>query len=152
MTEHTSALQIRPLSAADFAPWRALWDGYQHFYQVALSAAVSDCTFTRLLDDREPMHGALAWSGDRAVGLVHHILHRSTWTTGDYAYLQDLYVYAGCRGRGIGRALIGHVYARADAAGCSRVYWLTHETNRDAMHLYDRVADRSGFLQYRRRL
>jgi hypothetical protein len=30
------------------------------------------------------------------------------------------------------------------------VHWLTHETNTDAMVLYDRVAQRSGFVQYRR--
>ena len=33
---------------------------------------------------------------------------------------------------------------------CSRVWWLTHETNADAMKLYDKVADRSGFVQYRK--
>ena len=33
---------------------------------------------------------------------------------------------------------------------CSRVHWLTHETNTDAMLLYDRIADRSGFIQYRK--
>ena len=31
-----------------------------------------------------------------------------------------------------------------------RVHWLTHETNTDAMQLYYRIADRSGFLQYRK--
>jgi len=36
--------------------------------------------------------------------------------------------------------------------GCARVYWLTHETNATAMRLYDRVADRSGFVQYRKNL
>jgi hypothetical protein len=30
------------------------------------------------------------------------------------------------------------------------VHWLTHETNTDAMHLYDKIADRSGFVQYRK--
>ena len=39
--------------------------------------------------------------------------------------------------------------AVAQAAGCARVHWLTHETNTDAMLLYDRVAVRSGFVQYR---
>ena len=38
----------------------------------------------------------------------------------------------------------------AKAAGCSRVHWLTHETNTDAMQLYDRIAERSGFVQYRK--
>jgi hypothetical protein len=30
------------------------------------------------------------------------------------------------------------------------VHWLTHETNDVAMQLYDRIADRSGFVQYRK--
>jgi hypothetical protein len=30
------------------------------------------------------------------------------------------------------------------------VHWLTHESNTDAMKLYDRIADRSGFVQYRK--
>ena len=31
-----------------------------------------------------------------------------------------------------------------------RVYWQTHETNTTAMKLYDRIAERSGFLVYRK--
>ncbi len=45
-----------------------------------------------------------------------------------------------------------HVCAEASRQGCSRVYWLTHETNATAMRLYDRVAERSGFIQYRKHL
>ena len=52
------------------------------------------------------------------------------------------------RGRSLGRKLIDFVYSEAAKAGASRVYWLTHETNRAAMKLYDQVADRTGFLQY----
>jgi hypothetical protein len=37
-------------------------------------------------------------------------------------------------------------------AGASRVYWQTHEANRTAMALYDRAAERSGFLVYRKNL
>jgi hypothetical protein len=36
--------------------------------------------------------------------------------------------------------------------GATRVYWMTHETNATAMTLYDKVAAKSGFLQYRREL
>jgi len=32
------------------------------------------------------------------------------------------------------------------------VYWHTHETNAVAMRLYDRVAERSGFVMYRKLL
>ena len=98
------------------------------------------------------MFCALAHIDGRAVGMVHWILHRSCWTTGDYCYLQDLFVDPALRGGGVGRKLIEHVYAEAGRAGCSRVWWLTHETNTQAMLLYDRIADRSGFVQYRKAL
>jgi GNAT superfamily N-acetyltransferase len=56
------------------------------------------------------------------------------------------------RGKGVGRALIEAVYARAQDAGAARVYWMTHETNTTAMKLYDNIAEKSGFLQYRKNL
>jgi ribosomal protein S18 acetylase RimI-like enzyme len=143
---------IVPLRPEDHAAWLPLWRGYQAFYKVDIPAEVSAVTWTRLLDPVEPVAGALAWRGEDAVGLVHHIRHRSCWTVGDYCYLQDLFVASECRGLGAGRRLIEHVYAVAGREGCSRVYWLTHETNAAAMQLYDRVADRSGFVQYRKLL
>ncbi|AWP73130.1 GNAT family N-acetyltransferase [Bordetella bronchiseptica] len=142
--------EIRPLSAADHEAWLPLWKGYQEFYKVQLADAATAQTWQRFLDPAEPMHAALAWRDGKAIGMVHWIFHRSCWTTGDYCYLQDLFVAPDMRSSGAGRALIEHVYADARAQGAARVYWLTHETNTDAMHLYDHIADRSGFLQYRK--
>jgi GNAT superfamily N-acetyltransferase len=65
-------------------------------------------------------------------------------------YLQDLFASAGARGQGVGRALIEAVYRAARERSLPRVYWLTHETNETAMALYDRVAEKSGFLVYRK--
>ncbi|MGO7423872.1 GNAT family N-acetyltransferase, partial [Rhizobium ruizarguesonis] len=36
--------------------------------------------------------------------------------------------------------------------GAGRLYWMTHETNATARRLYDRIAERSGFIQYRKAL
>ena len=140
---------VRPLEAGDHAVWDPLWRGYLTFYKTALADEVRAVTWSRLLDPAEPMKGALALRDGVAVGLVHHIRHRSCWTVGDYIYLQDLFVAETARGTGAGRALIEHVYAHARATDASRVHWLTHETNTDAMKLYDRIAERSGFVQYR---
>ena len=49
-------------------------------------------------------------------------------------------------------ALIKDVVTKAKESGASRVWWLTHETNTDAMLLYDRIAAKSGFVQYRKLL
>ncbi len=147
-----TSIEIRPFREPDHAAWLPLWRGYLAFYEAAIPDATSAISFARLVDPAEPMGGALAWDGSRAVGLVHHIRHRSTWTVGDYVYLQDLFVAPDGRARGVGRKLIEHVYELARAAGCSRVHWLTHETNTDAMVLYGRIGDRSGFVQYRKLL
>ena len=144
------SLEIRPVTAADHAAWLPLWQGYLDFYQAEITAEVSAITWQRFLEPAEPMHAALAWQDGRAVGLVHFIYHRSCWTVGDYCYLQDLFVADGLRGDGIGRRLIEHVYAQARADGASRVHWLTQESNSNARQLYDRIADRSGFIQYRK--
>ena len=143
-------IEVRAIGPGEHAAWLPLWRGYQTFYEVALPDAATACTWARLLDPAEPVDGALAWRGAEAVGLVHHIRHRSAWTVGDYCYLQDLFVADAARGAGIGRRLIAHVYDAARAAGCARVHWLTHESNADAMLLYDRIAEKSGFVQYRK--
>jgi GNAT superfamily N-acetyltransferase len=61
-----------------------------------------------------------------------------------YCYLQDLFVAPAHRGAGIGRALIEAVSDKARRLGCSRVHWLTHETNTNAMRLYDSIAAGRG--------
>jgi len=152
VTETKRPVEIKAVERDDFDIWLPLWKGYQRFYEVTIPESVTRETWDRFLDPIEPMHAALAVAGDEAVGLVHSIYHRSTWMTGDYCYLQDLFVADAARGNGVGRTLIEHVYADAKRRGAPRVYWLTHESNQSARQLYDRVADRSGFIQYRKSL
>lgn len=57
---------------------------------------------------------------------------------------------ADARGGGAGRALITAVEQAARAKGASRIHWLTQEDNHSARALYDKVAERSGFIQYRK--
>ncbi|NCW19093.1 MAG: GNAT family N-acetyltransferase [Betaproteobacteria bacterium] len=143
-------MMIRMAREEDFRLWLPLWQGYQAFYKTNIPEAVTQQTWTRFVDPAEPMHCAVAEEQGKVIGMVHYIEHRSCWTSGDYMYLQDLFVELPMRGRGVGRALIEHVYERAAASGASRVWWLTHESNKDAMFLYDRIADKSGFVQYRK--
>jgi GNAT superfamily N-acetyltransferase len=146
------SVEIRAIDNQDFDLWLPLWKSYQRFYEVEIPESVTLTTWRRFLDPGEPMYAALAMSGEQALGLVHSIYHRSTWAAGDYCYLQDLFVADHARGGGIGRSLIEHVYAEARRRQVSRVHWLTHESNHDGMQLYDRIADRPGFIQYRKLL
>ena len=146
-----SALAIRPLDAEDRAAWEPLWQGYLAFYKTSVPAETTEITWNRLLDPAEPMHVLGAFDEDgRLLGIVHYIFHRSTWTPGNYCYLQDLFTIPEARGRGAGRSLIEAVYEKAKAAGASRVHWLTQDGNATARALYDQVADHPGFTQYRK--
>ena len=147
-----SANNIRPVTADDHAAWLPLWQAYLRFYNTELPEAVSQSTWQRLLDPSEPTHAALAWAEGKAVGMVHFIYHRSNGSIENSCYLQDLLVTPETRGTGVGRQLIEFVYATAKADGCGKVPWLTHETNATAIQLYERIAERPGFIQFRKAL
>ena len=147
---------IRTIQPDDFSNWKLLWDGYNAFYgregKTALQEAITNTTWSRFFDHYEPMHAFVAEQSGQLLGLAHFLFHRSTITLEPTCYLQDLFTSEEARGKGVGRALIEEVYRHAKSAGASRVYWQTHETNANAMKLYDKVAEKSGFLVYRKQL
>ncbi|PPK37245.1 GNAT family N-acetyltransferase [Pseudomonas laurylsulfatiphila] len=145
-----SQIDIRQVTADDHAAWLPLWQAYLRFYKTELPQAVTQSTWQRMLDPNEPTHAALAWADNKAVGMVHFIYHRSNWAIENACYLQDLLVVPETRGTGVGRQLIEFVYATAKADGCNKVHWLTHETNATAIQLYERIAERPGFIQFRK--
>src|SRR4051812_26513835 len=143
-------MTVGPLAVEHHQQWLRLWTGYNAFYERVLPEAVSEKTWERFLDPAEPMYALVAEHDMRVVGIVHYLFHRSTSMIEPTCYLQDLFTDESMRGRGVGRALIEAVYAKAREFGAGRVYWQTHETNATAMKLYDKVADRSGFVVYRK--
>jgi len=152
----SSPLIIRSVASTDFAQWEKLWEGYNSFYGrkgvTALPDEITRMTWSRFFDAYEPVHALVAEKDGQLLGLVHYIFHRSTIMIGPICYLQDLFTEEFARGQGVGRALIESVYERAAAAGSPCVYWQTHETNLTAMKLYDQVAERSGFIVYRKQI
>ncbi|MBZ6076033.1 GNAT family N-acetyltransferase [Microvirga puerhi] len=151
-----AAIVVRPIVRDDRPQWEPLWDGYNAFYgrsgPTALAPEITQTTWERFFDAYEPVHALVAECDNRVLGLAHYLFHRSTTAIAPSCYLQDLFTSEEARGKGVGRALIQGVYGEAARAGAPRVYWQTHETNATAMRLYDQVAERSGFLLYRKLL
>jgi GNAT superfamily N-acetyltransferase len=145
-------LTVRSVALADFSQWERLWEGYNQFYERTIAPEITKMTWSRFFDAYEPVHAIVAELDGQLLGLVHYIFHRNTAMIGPVCYLQDLFTAESARGHGVGHALIEAVYERAKAAGSPRVYWQTHETNLTAMKLYDHVAERSGFVVYRKQL
>jgi GNAT superfamily N-acetyltransferase len=141
---------VKPVGEDERAAWEPLWAGYLTFYKTSVPTSTSDVTWSRFHDPAEPMYLLGAYVDGKLTGIVQYLFHRSTWTPGNYCYLQDLFVDDSARGLGLGRLLIEAVYAKAKEAGASRVHWLTHETNAQARILYDHIAEHPGFIQYRK--
>lgn len=148
----TTSPEIRPLRAEDRAAWDELWAGYLRFYRHELSAEVTDATFARLCEGREGMFGLVAVLDGAVVGFANALVHASTWSTGGYCYLEDLFVAPTARGTGAGERLIAALEVAARERGCDRLHWQTEQFNAPARKLYDSVAQLTSYVVYERDL
>jgi GNAT superfamily N-acetyltransferase len=148
-----SDLLIRPVREPDYKAWLPLWDGYNAFYgrsgPTALAEEITLMTWSRFFNSEEPVFALVAERDGLLLGLAHFLYHRSTTSIRPVCYLQDLFTTESARGQGVATALIYAVYHQGQAARATRVYWQTHETNHVAQRVYDKIAERSGFLVYR---
>lgn len=146
-------MQIKPLQQTNKNQWQTLWQGYLDFYQTHLPQATTDNTWQKIVDENSSIYGFGAWQNDdqneKLVGFVHVVLHPNTWNTNDCCYLEDLFVNDKARGQGVGKALIEYVYDFAKTKNCNRVYWVTDSDNITAQRLYEKVANKMDFIQYR---
>ena len=143
---------VRPLESDDYEAWLALFRDYVAFYQASVPDDVIELTWSRLMSASPEMLGLCAVGDDDSlVGIALLVFHPSTWSATSYCYLEDLFVAPAVRGQGVGKALIEAVYAAADDRGATRTYWVTETGNVAARRLYDGVAIRAPYVQYRRR-
>jgi GNAT superfamily N-acetyltransferase len=145
-------LTVRPAQTEDHALWLPLWHGYIEFYKGNVSEAQTALSWQRMLD---PAHLLQAWVAEKdgaLLGFAHFFMHPSTWSDAGYCYLEDLFVSEAARGQGVARQLIEGCAAWATTQGADQLYWLTQENNHTARLLYDRIAERSGFIHYKHAL
>jgi GNAT superfamily N-acetyltransferase len=139
-------ISVRPLQSVDKPAWLGLAQGYKAFYNTTVSDAEYEATWLKLLDDKS-VHCIVAELDGQVVGIAHYLFHQTTWAP-CVCYLQDLFVPAEQRGKGIARALIEAVADCARKAGADRYYWNTKADNLTARALYDKVAENRGFIRY----
>ncbi|MET0193999.1 MAG: GNAT family N-acetyltransferase, partial [Hyphomicrobiaceae bacterium] len=102
------SVQVRPLRPGDKAAWLALFKAYIAFYGTTVPDDVIETVWQRMMRGDPDWHvGMVAVDDTNApIGLAHVLFHRSTWSTGWYCYLEDLFVDPARRKAGAGRALI----------------------------------------------
>ncbi|WP_336931840.1 GNAT family N-acetyltransferase [Acinetobacter bereziniae] len=144
--------QIIALEEVHFEQWLPLWQGYLRFYNAQMNDEQIRLSWKRITNpDQTDMFGFAIKVNGQVVGFVHLISHPSMWTNLPYCYLQDLFIKEQFRNQGLAQQLIEHCY-QVCTGKFDRIYWLTQESNITAQHLYDRIATKTGFIQYKKAL
>lgn len=98
----------------------------------------------RELKNQPAFHGAMAWEGDTAVGLINCFVGFSTFAAKPLLNIHDIVTRDGHRGQGIGQALLQWAEGRARQLGCCKLTLEVLSNNTPAMASYERA----GFAPY----
>ena len=81
----------------------------------------------------------IAEENGRPIGFALFFHTFSTFLARPGLYLEDLFVLADHRGRGVGRALLAHLAHLAVERGCGRLEWAVLNWNQEAVRFYERL-------------
>ena len=144
MTFEVVALDLH--NPASAMAWLDLLDHYARD-PMGGGAGLSDYAKTHLvreLADLPGFHGALAWEGGVAVGLIDCFTGFSTFAAKPLLNIHDIVVRADRRGQGIAQALLQWAGQRGRQLGCCKLTLEVLSNNARAMRAYERA----GFVPY----
>lgn len=110
-------------------------------------AGLSDYAQANLVRELQAVpsfHGALAFVGDEAVGLINCFTGFSTFAARPLLNIHDIVTRRERRGRGVGQALLQWAEQRARQLGCCKLTLEVLSNNARAMASYERA----GFAPY----
>jgi GNAT superfamily N-acetyltransferase len=141
---------IDPITAEQFETLLPMIADYQRFYEVeAIDEERNRVFFGRFIDPSEDGILIGAWEEDRLLGYACLYWHKSSLSAADTVLMNDLYVEADSRGRGVGRGLIEASAEIARSRGANALEWSTAPDNHTAQRLYDSTgAARSEWVEY----
>jgi GNAT superfamily N-acetyltransferase len=144
----TSGSTIRPAEPRDREAFLSMWQDF-----VALAPdepgnhTMGERNWERI--SAGSLRAMVACAGDgEAVGFTLYLTFPFTWSRGDACYLQDLYVRADQRGKGLAQAMIAELASVGRAEGWYKIFWMTQPGNHTAQRLYEKVARRMDYLRY----
>ena len=95
-----------------------------------------------LFGPRPYAEAVIAEEESQPIGFALFFHTFSTFLARPGLYLEDLFVLADHRGRGVGRALLAHLAHLAVERGCGRLEWAVLNWNHEAIRFYERLGAR----------
>lgn len=140
---------VKNTSQQDRAQWQSLYHGYAAFYQVPMNDEILETVWGWIHDESNAFFGLIAKDEDgRALGLMHCREMASPLRGAQVGFLDDLFVAPDARGQGVVEALYESLGDLARKRDWPFVRWITAEDNDRARAVYDRVAEKTGWVTY----
>lgn len=131
-------MEIRPARREDCGTLHGLVRALAEYEKLAHLANGSEAELhAELFGSRPLIEAVIAWEEGRAVGFALYFHNYSTFLARRGLYLEDLFVVPEARGRGYGKALLGHCARLAVERGCGRFEWTVLDWNRTAIEFYE---------------
>jgi ribosomal protein S18 acetylase RimI-like enzyme len=140
---------VTDLSQHDRTHWQALYRAYAEFYQVPMNDEILDTVWGWIHDESNPFFGRIAKDeAGSALGFMHCREMASPLRGALVGFLDDLFVTPDARGQGVVDALYDSLGDLARERGWPFVRWITAEDNHRARAVYDRLAEKTGWVTY----
>ncbi|MBL8583725.1 MAG: GNAT family N-acetyltransferase [Rhizobiaceae bacterium] len=142
---------IRDVQAEDREAFLDMWADFVSLApdEPGNHGVMGELNWSRMIDPAHALKALIATDENgAAVGFTLYLPFAFTWARGDVCYLQDIYVRAQARGKGIAQAMIAELEKRGRDAGWFKVFWMTQADNFTAQRVYDKVAKRMDYLRY----
>jgi ribosomal protein S18 acetylase RimI-like enzyme len=92
-----------------------------------------------LFNDSPKLFCLVVASGTEIVGYVTYTFSYSTWSAGDYLYMDCLFLEESARNFGIGEMLINALKEIGKEKNCVNMQWRTPQFNERAIKFYNRI-------------
>lgn len=148
-----STITIVPLAERHRADWERLYAGYAEFYRVTQTPEMRAKVWGWIMDPAHEVKALVAEdAGGRAVGMAHYRPFARPLSASTGGFLDDLFVDPSLRGQRVADALIEAVAAEGRRRGWSVIRWITADDNYRGRGVYDRLATRTMWITYDKKL
>lgn len=131
---------LRPAEPQDAAAIAGLIAELAEFEQLThLLQLTPETLAPHLFGERPVVEAVVAESAGQVVAFALFFTNFSTFLAKPGLYLEDLYVQPAFRGAGVGKALLTHLGALANARGYGRFEWSVLDWNENAIRFYEKM-------------
>lgn len=148
-----STIRIVTAAARHRPAWDALYAGYADFYRVTQTPGMRETVWGWIMDPAHEVKALIAEDeAGRAIGLAHYRPFARPLAASTGGFLDDLFVSPEARGMRVGDALIDALAEEGRRRGWSVIRWITADDNYRARSSYDRMATRTMWITYERKI